>query len=74
MSSTTEAAPRAVYTPESGTGAAPKPSAKQIYCLLHLAVDLLGLEWPASRREASELIARLSEHARTVTPTDAPAF
>lgn len=71
MSSSTTEAQRPVYTAEAGTTAV-KPSAKQVYCLLHLAIDLLGLEWPASRREASELISRLREHA--VSPTDAPAF
>jgi hypothetical protein len=73
MSSSAAEAQRPVYTAEERSSV-PKPSAKQIYCLLHLAVDLLGLEWPADRRAASDLIARLSEHARTVTPTDAPAF
>lgn len=52
-------------------GQAFKPSAKQIYCLLHLTVDLLGLDWPADRRAASEMIQRLSEHTRAEAATEA---
>jgi hypothetical protein len=38
-----------------------KPSARQIYAVAHMTVEALGLEWPGSRAEASELISRLRD-------------
>jgi hypothetical protein len=40
-----------------------KPSARQVYAIAHLALDALEVDWPESRRDASELISRLSEVA-----------
>jgi hypothetical protein len=36
-----------------------KPSPKQVYRLLHTALDALGLEWPESSADASLLISQL---------------
>jgi hypothetical protein len=38
-----------------------KPSARQVYCAAHMMAELLGLAWPADRRQASELIGKLRE-------------
>jgi hypothetical protein len=40
------------------------PSVRQAYVMLHLALDLLGYEWPESRRDATVLISALDAEAR----------
>jgi hypothetical protein len=36
-----------------------KPTARQVYAAARLAFELLGEDWPDSRRDMSELIGRL---------------
>jgi hypothetical protein len=36
-----------------------KPSTRQVYAIAHRACELLGVDWPADRRAASELIGQL---------------
>jgi hypothetical protein len=35
------------------------PTAKQVYVIAHLALEVLGRSWPDSRRDASDLIREL---------------
>lgn len=51
-----------------------KPSARQIYALAHMTVDMLGLTWPDDRRAASELIARLREHTAAQAVAEVAPF
>jgi hypothetical protein len=39
----------------------PPPTPKQIYAIARELLDDAGISWPATRREASELIARLRD-------------
>jgi hypothetical protein len=39
------------------------PTTKQIYAIARAALDEAGIRWPGTRREASELIARLREES-----------
>jgi hypothetical protein len=39
----------------------PPPTPKQIYAIARELLDDAGVPWPATRREASELIARLRD-------------
>lgn len=36
-----------------------KPTAKQVYAICRLTLDLAGLDWPADRAQASALIGTL---------------
>lgn len=36
-----------------------KPSSKQTWMIAHLLAEIAGIQWPESRRDASELISTL---------------
>jgi hypothetical protein len=46
-----------------------KPTGKQIYFACRLALQALGVEWPETRSDASELIGRL----KALSDAKAPA-
>lgn len=48
-----------------------KPTGRQVYKACALALQALGVEFPKSRRECSELIERLQHVANGETPADA---
>lgn len=48
-----------------------KPTAKQVYAMARDALALLDLDWPTSRKAASETIAALREQ-REPTGDDCP--
>lgn len=56
-----------------------KPSARQVYAICHVMTDILELEWPADRVEASALLQRLmatrdgADAPRTTAPAAAPS-
>lgn len=43
------------------------PTVRQTYCLAHELCELLGLDWPADRAQASALIGRLKDHRAATT-------
>jgi hypothetical protein len=56
-------------TPDTGSSYAAastesKPTPKQLYRIARETLELLGLEWPANRRAASELIGQLVDANR----------
>lgn len=49
-----------------------KPSPAQVYKVAHMMVDLLGLDWPQTSAQASELIQRLQAQADALSDALAP--